>query len=192
MSDTGNDANTQAAMMATLNEICARMTAMEARLPPTPPAQPLGTHYEVGNNSHEPIREPLEDQDALYRRTRGRGGREDRRQREATPVHVQEEENHEPPPRVQPPLRQAYREEFPRNNPVFTNDFYEGEFHEPRYDEEDEEDWRPVQQRGFPPRRRAPEQDGFGRVKIKIPSFEGKCDADARSEERRVGKECRL
>ena len=66
MSDTGNDANTQA------------------------PAQPLGTHYEVGNNSHEPIREPLEDQDVLYRRARGRGGREDRRQREETPFQVQE------------------------------------------------------------------------------------------------------
>ena len=62
---------------------------------------------------------------------------------------------------------------------MFTNDFYEGEFQEPRYNEEDEEDWRPVPQRGLPPRRRATEQDGFGRVKIKIPSFEGKCDADA-------------
>ena len=148
MSDTGNDISAQlTAIMASLDGLSTRMTAMERRRSPTPPAPPLGTHLEVGNNSHEPIRGPLEDQDTLYQRARGRGGNEDRRPRNVTPVHVQEEDNHEPPPRVQPPRRPAYREELPRNNPVFTNDFYEGEFQEPRYD---------------------------------------------RSEERRVGKECRL
>ena len=145
MSDTCNNVSAQladlstqvaelstqmAAILATLSGLSARVTTMEARRPTTPPAQPLGTHYEVGNNSHEPRREPLEDQDVIFRRARGRGGREDRRNRDEPPVQVQEEENHEPPPRVQPPQRQAYREEFPRNNPVFTNDFYEGEFQE--------------------------------------------------------------
>ena len=148
MSNTSNDISAQLADLSTRMDtrmdallsafegLSTRMMAMEKRHSPTPPAQPLGTHLEVGNNSHEPIREPLEDQDVLFRRARGRGGSEDRRRREVTPVHVQEEENHEPPPRVQPPRRPAYREELPRNNPVFTNDFYEGEFQEPRYDKE--------------------------------------------------------
>ena len=132
MSNTGNDVFAQladlstrmdtqlaelstqmAALMSTVGGVATRVTAIERRRSPTPPAQPLGTHNEVGNNSHEPRREPLEDQDALYRRARGRGGNEDRRRREVTPVHVQEEENHEPPPRVQPPRRPAYREELP-------------------------------------------------------------------------------
>ena len=58
---------------------------MEVQYPPTPPARPSGTHYEVRNNSHAPRREPLEGQDVIFRRARGRGGRE--------------EENHEPPPK---------------------------------------------------------------------------------------------
>ena len=79
MSETGNnDISAQLADLSTRMDtrmdalltafegVSTRVTAMERRRSPTPPAQPLGTHYKVGNNSHEPRREPLEDQDALY------------------------------------------------------------------------------------------------------------------------------
>ena len=42
----------------------------------------------------------------------------------------------------------------------------------------EEEEWRSVHQRHQPPRRREVEQDGIGKIKVKIPSFEGRCDPE--------------
>ena len=44
-----------------------------------------------------------------------------------------------------------------------------------------EEAWAPQPQQGYQGyqrRYREPEQDGIGKIKVKIPTFEGKCDPD--------------
>ena len=56
----------------------------------------------------------------------------------------------------------------------FVNDVHEEEDLEREFQE-----WRRTRHRGVQPReRREQEQDGLGRVKVKIPTFEGTSDAD--------------
>jgi len=184
MSSQGDQAQVQAEMLALLKGMTESMTAMTTRLTsleervqtiPSTHAQPLGTHFEFGNGSNESTREPLEDQATAFRQARRGFGRDGRVPRDI-PIQTRHEDNQA---RIPDHRRQTHREEIPRPPSPNANDFNDEEFQNfnDHGDEEDDE-WRPLQQRGFPLRRRAQEQYGVGRIKIKIPSFEGKVDAN--------------
>jgi len=46
------------------------------------------------------------------------------------------------------------------------------------HDDEEEGEWEAMPQHRIAPRRGVREEDGVGKIKVKIPSFEGKCDPD--------------
>ena len=130
------------------------MVALEAR-PPAPVSVPLGTHIEPGGPSHSAPLPGLQVPIATTSpRQRDRPFASNRFNR------FQES-------------RRAYREE-PRR----------GYYDDPRRaheeeEESDDEEWEPMPPRGHQGRGgREPEQDGIGKIKVKIPSFEGKCDPD--------------
>ena len=141
------------------------MLFRSGQLAPNTPPIPLGTNLEPGQTSHQQ-QAPLPGQQQAYEEAR----------REAN----QRGPSYRPPPinthaRVSPrevPSTLSTPRSFRHN--VFANDVQNGEALEQEFLE-----WRRKRQRGAQPReRREQEQDGLGRVKVKIPSFEGTSDAN--------------
>lgn len=154
------------AMSDNLDRLTARMAVLESR--PTPPAPiPLGTNAEAGGPSKVALRVPLPDQRSAY---------------DAARVA-----HHQVPPGVVPhhgtPVH-AYNEQFPvPNSPMLRRNHYApnrfNAFQGYQDEEMEDEGWQAEPPRGYQARRgREPEQDGIGKIKVKIPSFEGKCDPD--------------
>ena len=147
--------------MASINqEIATMKTQMASNAAPIPSR----TQMEQGQPSYQPQEPPMSQREA-YEEAR----------REAIREH------HYRPPPIHTPTRMPPREvpSFPSTphsfrQHVFANDVQDGEDLEQEF-----LDWRRTRQRGAQPReRREQEQDGLGKVKVKIPSFEGTSDAD--------------
>ena len=147
--------------MASINqEIAIMKTQMASNAAPIP----LGTHMEQCQHSHHQ-QDHLPSQQEAYEEAR----------REAIREHT-----YRPPPintfaRIPP-------REVHSNLPT-PHSFRQHEFVNDVQDEDDLEreflEWRRTRRRGVQPReRRDHEQDGLGRVKVKIPPFEGTSDAD--------------
>ena len=161
-------------MTDSLKTLSTRMDSIEARQA-VPTAPQFGANFEVGGTSNAPLpRAPLVDQATAYQQARSGGARASPAAAHASPQGRRQQEEFE---RQEPYVRHQ-RENFYAPNSPLNRNFPNHEFQE-FYDQEmEEEEWRPVQQRHYQPRRREMEQDGIGKIKVKIPSFEGKCDPD--------------
>ena len=134
-----------------------RMATLEAR-------RPLASAFEQGGGSAQPQPRPLPDQRAAFEAaTMGP-------QRAATP-----------PPN--PPAPRGHRNGY---NPIPNSPLPRvvvPPFVDDRFEEEEqamtEDEWVQPPQRAYQRRYREPEQDGIGKIKVKIPVFDGKCDPDA-------------
>ena len=141
------------------------MSTLKGQLAPNTPPIPLGTNLEPGQTSHQQ-QAPLPSQQQAYEEAR----------RETS----KREPTYRPPP-INTYARMPPREVF--STPSTPHSFRQQEFANDVQDEEDLEreflEWRRTRHRGVQPReRREQEQDGLGRVKVKIPTFEGTSDAD--------------
>ena len=158
--EEGDMAHMLRALMEGMASINQELTTMKSQMAPVP----LGTHMEQGQHSHHQ-QDHLPSQQEAYEEAR----------REAIREHT-----YRPPPintfaRIPP-------REVHSNLPT-PNSFRQHEFVNDVQDEDDLEreflEWRRTRRRGVQPReRRDHEQDGLGRVKVKIPPFEGTSDAD--------------
>ncbi|XP_073525851.1 uncharacterized protein [Phyllobates terribilis] len=148
-----------------------------------PSPTPLGTNLEPGQTSIQDVRVPLptqeEEQYVASRREAMLRAESLLRGEVPNPPNPgpQERRNLRNPPTIRIPRRLREENSNPRSpNPYRYNEFDEFQDEDEAHDEY--EDWRRACQRGFQARRRDPEQDGLGRVKVKIPTFEGTSDAD--------------
>ncbi|XP_073525656.1 uncharacterized protein [Phyllobates terribilis] len=157
-------------MTDSLQALNHRLDSVEARQTAPPPA-PLGTHFEVGGTSTNPAQGvPLMPQATVYHQARQGEMKVPPAAAYNTPRghHPQADyERHDPYGRHSNAPNSPLPRQFPNHE---FQDFY---------DQGDDDDWRPVPQRHYQPRRREVEQDGVGKIKVKIPSFDGKCDPDA-------------
>ena len=164
--------------MAELTKRMSQLEAIQLRTlsaPPIPQPIPLGSHVETGGPSHVQNRSPLVDQQTAYQAALNG---------HTSPNGQNQHSRANPQPN---PLPRAQREHnsIP-NSPNFIRQHeFVDEFQDFEEEEMDHGGWRREnqwreQQRGFQPRRgREQEQDGLGKVKVRIPTFEGKCDPDA-------------
>ena len=141
---------------------------------------PLRTQREEGQPSHgfqQP--NPLPSQQQIYEEARRERHQRGRR------LH---QNNHQPNHRTRFDHRtnmvRQEREDYSHSPtaPHFRQHDYIDDFNDDYDLDEGYEEWRRARnhRRALPPReRRDPDIDGLGRVKVKFPAFEGKCDPDA-------------